>query len=356
MVITVIVTELSFRLVETPIRTGAFMKTIRRARRNARPVPRRILLGSIAAAAALSLFAGASLVTADLEQNEIAEEFRDNEESTTDLSSSGASIPASDTTTSTTSTTTSTTTTSTTTTTVPPPTTVARQTPVSAPLPTTVVPAAPGTSPPPTTVAPAPTTTLPVVPNTTVPPTTAPAPPAVTSLGVVTDAAAITPLTVPPQPAAPGIRLVGFGDSVMLGSAERLTAQGFVVDAVQSRQFSKALPELQTIRDNGFLGSAVVVHLGTNGSFPQASLDEMMAILADVPIVVFVTGKADRVWIAGNNEKIRALPAAYPNVTVLDWEAIGPQCPGDCFYDDQIHLNGSGQTYYADLIGKLLGL
>ena len=65
----------------------------------------------------------------------------------------------------------------------------------------------------------------------------------------------------------------------------------------------------------------------------------MMAILADVPIVVFVTGKADRVWIAGNNDKIRALPAAYPNVTVLDWEVIGPQCPGDCFYDDQIHLD-----------------
>jgi len=142
----------------------------------------------------------------------------------------------------------------------------------------------------------------------------------------------------------------------MLGSADRLAASGFVVDAVQSRQFSKALPELQAIRDNGFLGSAVVVHLGTNGSFPQDSLDQMMAILADVPIVVFVTGKADRVWIPGNNEKIRALPAAYPNVTVLDWEAIGPQCPGDCFYADEIHLNTAGQTFYADLIARLLGI
>ena len=101
---------------------------------------------------------------------------------------------------------------------------------------------------------------------------------------------------------------------------------------------------------------SVVVHLGTNGSFPQESLDQMMAILADVPIVVFVTGKADRGWIAGNNEMIRALPAAYPNVTVLDWEVIGPQCPGDCFYDDQIHLNGAGQTFYADLVGGLLGV
>ena len=142
----------------------------------------------------------------------------------------------------------------------------------------------------------------------------------------------------------------------MLGSANELAARGFVVDAVQSRQFSAALPELQAIRDNGFLGSAVVVHLGTNGSFPQSSLDQMMAILADVPIVVFVTGKADRVWIPGNNEKIRALPAAYPNVTVIDWEVLGPQCAGDCFYDDDIHLNGNGQRYYADLVARVLGI
>ena len=142
----------------------------------------------------------------------------------------------------------------------------------------------------------------------------------------------------------------------MLGSATRLAEHGFVVNAVQSRQFSSALPDLQAIKDNGFLGSAVVVHLGTNGSFGQESLDQMMAILADVPIVVFVTGKADRPWIAGNNEKIRTLPAAYPNVTVLDWEIIGPQCPGDCFYDDQIHLDSAGRTFYADLLARLLGV
>ncbi len=195
---------------------------------------------------------------------------------------------------------------------------------------------------PPTTAAP-----------TTVPPTTVP-PPA--SLGIVADVAAIEPLTVPEAGPLPELRLIGLGDSVMLGSAEELSARGFVVDAVQSRQFSAALPQLQAIRDNGFLGPAIVVHLGTNGSFPQSSLDQMMAMLADVPIVVFLTGKADRGWIAGNNAKIRGLPAAHPNVTVLDWEVLGPQCPGDCFYADDIHLNANGQRYYTDLIARVLGL
>ncbi|MEP6300309.1 MAG: acyltransferase family protein [Ilumatobacter sp.] len=376
MVITAVVTELSFRFVETPVRTGAFGDMVRRARRNARPAPRRILVGGVAVVTALSLFAGVSLATADLEQNEIADAFADNAESTTDLTRTpspnsdgrdseggvvgeqeGAPATSDD----------------------PDPTvaptTIERET-VLTTLPATFADDPPlnggvdehssGTSQPEsaTTVVPAesvpPPTTAPPVPASADPPgptpPVEPAPSAVTSLGVVTDPAAITPLAVPPQPPAPAIRLVGFGDSVMLGSAGRLAERGFVVDAVQSRQFSRALPELQAIRDNGFLGSAVVVHLGTNGSFPQASLDQMMGILADVPIVVFVTGKADRVWIADNNAKIRALPSVYPDVTVLDWEVIGPQCPGDCFYDDQIHLNGAGQTYYADLIARLLGL
>ena len=343
MVLTVIVTELSFRFVETPIRTGQAMKILRRVRWSPNPAPRRVVACAAATVVAFSVFAGASLATADLEQNEIADAFAENEESTVDLSSATGSLPdlpdsllgaqpdeaerdddlitpSTDA--------------------VVTPTTVPRR--PNVPLADRVTPSADR---------PLPETTLPPPPETTVPP-----PPEVTSLGVVNDLAAIESLTVPPQGPAPEIRLVGFGDSVMLGSAEELTERGFVIDAVQSRQFSAALPELQAIRDNGFLGSAAVVHLGTNGSFPQSSLDEMMTILADVPIVVFVTGKADRQWIAGNNEKLRALPAAFDNVTVLDWEVLGPQCEGDCFYADDIHLNRAGQDYYAGLVARLLGL
>jgi hypothetical protein len=82
----------------------------------------------------------------------------------------------------------------------------------------------------------------------------------------------------------------------------------------------------------------------------------MMTILADVPVVVVLTGKADRPWIAGNNALLRALPATRPNVTVLDWEALSAGCPGSCFYEDGIHLTQSGQDYYAGLVKRLLGL
>jgi peptidoglycan/LPS O-acetylase OafA/YrhL len=351
--ITVVITDLSYRFVETPIRNGSFGAMVRRLRSNPKPYAWRALLSGAALAVAMSLFAGAALATADVEPNEIADAFAENEDSIVDLGAADVSVPdyVVAPTTSVPTTVTTSVVASTVVATTTPPTTVAPSTTAGETATTVAEGVDPSTTPP------APTTTVPPVPATTVPPTTVPPPPPpVTSLGVVTDGAAITPLTVPEQGPPPSIRLIGFGDSVMLGSADQLAARGFAVDAVQSRQFSAALPQLQAIRDNGFFGSAVVVHLGTNGSFPQSSLDQMMSILADVPIVVFVTGKADRVWIPGNNEKIRALPSAYSNVTVLDWEVIGPQCEGDCFYDDNIHLNGNGQRYYADLIARLLGL
>ncbi len=116
------------------------------------------------------------------------------------------------------------------------------------------------------------------------------------------------------------------------------------------------LPDMTAIRDMGIFGSAVVVHLGTNGPFSQETLDQAMAVVADVPVVVMITSKAEREWVAGNNEKVRALPATHSNVTVLDWEVLAAACPGDCFYDDGIHLNQQGQTYYTSLISGVLGL
>ena len=362
MLITAAVTELSYRFIEKPIRTGSFWSMIRRARSNPESFQWRALIAGAAAAAGLSLFAGAALATADVESNEIADEFAYNEESTVDLSAVGASVPEDSIASSTASPVTAAT--------VVPPTAVV---PITMPqttlaptgaadLPAATVISAPAdtitVAPPPDTTTPPSSTPPSTTPPSTTPPSTTPPStmPSIASLGLVDDATVTASLTVPPQGPAPTLRLIGFGDSVMLGSANQLAARGFVVDAVQSRQLSAAIPELQAIRDNGFLGSAVVIHLGTNGSFPQSSLDEIMSILDDVPIVVWVTGKADRVWIPGNNEKIRALPAAYSNVSVIDWEVLGPQCIGDCFYGDGIHLNGDGQRYYADLVARVLGI
>ncbi len=94
----------------------------------------------------------------------------------------------------------------------------------------------------------------------------------------------------------------------------------------------------------------MIVHLGTNGSFSDATLTAFMDALSGVPRVIVVTSYADRGWIDGNNAKLMELPSRYPNVTILDWHQLATQCPGDCFYDDGIHLNQNGQNFYAALV------
>jgi hypothetical protein len=331
LVLTTLVTEASYRFVETPIRQGRFSAGWRQVFAGARRGPKLLATGAVATATVVGLFVGSVLLTAPLEQNEIAQALDAGEEFTTDLLAIGDVPVASTTTTSTTTATTA---------------------PLVATLPGVVEPAldpsgSVGTdeSVPPTTATPT------TVPPTTVPATTAPPAP-VLQLGVVSSLEGLAPLAIPPTVA--GFPLVALGDSVMLGAAEELQARGFQVDALQSRQMNAFVPTMQTLKDNGTFGSVVVVHLGTNGGFSQETLDAMLATVADVPVVLLLTGKADRGWIADNNAKLRAAPVTHPNVTVVDWEVLSATCEGRCFYDDGIHLTQSGQNFYADVIGRVL--
>ena len=119
--------------------------------------------------------------------------------------------------------------------------------------------------------------------------------------GVVNDMSTMTPLVVP-EPTNGGYKLVALGDSVMLGAAEELGAYGFLVDAVVSRQMKNYLPDMQSIRDMGIFGSAVVVHLGTNGPFSQETLDQTMAVLADVPVVL-IDHQQGRARVGGGEQR-----------------------------------------------------
>jgi peptidoglycan/LPS O-acetylase OafA/YrhL len=342
-VLTVVVAQASYRFVETPIRTGRFAQWRSEVRAGSARRPKMVLRGGAALLTVAVFGLGVVVMRAPLEQNEIAQALQAGEQFTTNLLD--AEVPVRSTTTSTTTTTTA-------------PTRVAREPltdrgvvgPVTGEAPTDPSGSVLGTIAPPVTVPPstvAPTT----VPPTTAPPTTAPPPPP--QLGVISTPEAVVALPITPTPT--GFPLVALGDSVMLGAAEELQARGFQVDALVSRQMRDFVPTMAALRDNGTFGSVVVVHLGTNGAFNQETLEQMLATVADVPVVILVTGKADRGWIAGNNARIRAVPSTRPNVTVLDWEVLAATCPGRCFYDDGIHLTQSGQDYFAGLIGRLVG-
>jgi hypothetical protein len=142
----------------------------------------------------------------------------------------------------------------------------------------------------------------------------------------------------------------------MLGAAENLAARGVTVDAAVSRQMVDYLPTVQQLAAEHRLGDVVVVHLGTNGPFSEETMTAFFEALRGVPRVVVLTVHAERGWVADNNERIHTLPARYPNVELVDWNALVGGCAGDCLYDDGIHLPPDGRNYYAQLIFDQIGM
>jgi hypothetical protein len=163
--------------------------------------------------------------------------------------------------------------------------------------------------------------------------------------------------SAPPETEAPTQRyeIFALGDSVMKGAAGALTELGVVVDAAQDRQGKMGADIFWQLKELGVTMDSVVIHLGTNGPMSQETLDRMMSSLTEVRTVVILTSKARRDWTAPNNERIRALPARYPNVMVLDWEREADACVGACLTQDGIHLDKDGRIFYAQLIWKALG-
>jgi hypothetical protein len=146
------------------------------------------------------------------------------------------------------------------------------------------------------------------------------------------------------------------GDSVMLGSVRGLQKDipGLtVVDAEVGLQVYAAIDTLRYRRATGQLGEVVVVHLGNNGMFTRGQFDEIMQTLSSVDKVVFVNVKVPRAWEEPNNEVIAEGVKRYPNAVLADWHSASADRP-DLFYSDGYHLRPEGQRTYADLVSAHL--
>ncbi len=181
-----------------------------------------------------------------------------------------------------------------------------------------------------------------VPPPSAAPPTATPAP--------------ATPTATHPQrrPAITG-RVIAIGDSVLIGAAEEIQkALGQVgIDAAQGRQVQAIIETLRARRAAGQLGEVVVVQAGNNGTLSAKQFDEMMALLADVRLVVFVNVKVPRPWEAPNNKVLAEGVQRYPNAVLADWHAASAGHP-ELFWDDGIHLRPEGAKAYAVLVAEAL--
>ena len=147
--------------------------------------------------------------------------------------------------------------------------------------------------------------------------------------------------------------VTAIGDSAMLGAVDALR-QEFpnlaVIDARGSRQVPEAIAVLRQLRASGELGDVVVVHIGNNGIFADEQFDQMMRVLRGVGLVlvVNVTVPDSYSW-APNNEVLAEGVQRYPNRAVLvDWHGTSAGHPE--YFWDGIHLTPQGAQAYADVI------
>lgn len=148
------------------------------------------------------------------------------------------------------------------------------------------------------------------------------------------------------------------GDSVMLGAVPDLmeATPDSVIDAKESRQVVHAVDILKDLDEQGKLGNRVVIELGVNSRFSQATGQEVIDYLGKDREIYWVSvyGKFLPEQ-QKTNDVIQALADENDNVQVIPWDQIAEQHP-DWFYNDGIHLNGAGRQGFAQAMCDALGI
>ncbi|HEY0521109.1 MAG TPA: acyltransferase family protein [Ilumatobacteraceae bacterium] len=168
----------------------------------------------------------------------------------------------------------------------------------------------------------------------------------------------VAPSTAPPTTVLQDIPLFAVGESVMLGAKPVLDARGFKTAAEVSKGPDWELEQLQLAKSKYRITYGVVIQLGTNGTVTRDQYEAVLNQVSDLSLVVVMTVKAPKPWIAGNNEIIRSLPETHPNVKVLDWEARAAEISDHLSASDGgIHLSDDvAKQFYRDIILQALGL
>lgn len=142
------------------------------------------------------------------------------------------------------------------------------------------------------------------------------------------------------------------GDSVVLGASNELAkiGAGVSVYGEVGRQWFQIAEELRALAEDGVLADIVVIQLGNNGTLTPEIFDEVMALLADAELVLFVNVRVPRSWEADVNAEIASGVARHaPRARLADWHALSDDHP-EFFLSDGVHLRHPGSEALRRLI------
>jgi hypothetical protein len=148
----------------------------------------------------------------------------------------------------------------------------------------------------------------------------------------------------------PGRPPLAIGDSVMLGAAKQLAAEGFDVNVHGCRQMSEGLRVLRKRRRAGTLPEVVVVALGANWTIEPSEIRAAVHTLGRRRTLGLVTPREDGGGSGSDARVVRAAGRHYPDrVKVFDWVAYSRGHRG-WFGGDGLHLGPAGVRGLARLL------
>jgi len=168
------------------------------------------------------------------------------------------------------------------------------------------------------------------------------------------------PLPPPPPLSAPfdmtssQIHIVG--DSVIAGAQSQLyrISPTVTIDGRIGRQWWELEGELRAMRAQGLANDVVIIHLGNNGNFNQQMFDGVMSALQGTRLVLFVNVHAPVVWESEVNSMLISNVNRYAeNARLIDWYSASTPHP-EYFIEDGTHLQGPGMVALRLLIENAL--
>ncbi|MGM0123280.1 hypothetical protein IGI37_000646 [Enterococcus sp. AZ194] len=158
-------------------------------------------------------------------------------------------------------------------------------------------------------------------------------------------------LTAEQAEQAKDLSITMFGDSLALGATTDLqdVFPKVVVDGEVGRQLYDSPPMIQSLIDQNLLAENVLMILGTNGSFTEAQMDDVMRTLGDRNIYWVNTHVPTKRWQNEVNAMLANAEKKYDNLVVIDWYDYSND-HDEWFRSDRVHPNEQGMEHYVSFI------
>ncbi|MGI8946923.1 MAG: acyltransferase family protein [Ornithinimicrobium sp.] len=150
-----------------------------------------------------------------------------------------------------------------------------------------------------------------------------------------------------------GEEITAIGDSLIVTSADGLTYRfpGITYAAKSNRQWKDASSVVEQALAQGTMRDNVILHFGTNAGVEEDQARAMIEALGPDRRIVLMNLYGTSTFVPPSNEIIAEIAADHPHVVVGDWNAAATAQP-ETLQSDRIHPDIEGMHVYAQAVAQ----